>query len=160
GKKVNTSGVLVFPIFVKKTSGTKEFEPVRSLHRALTLTVDSPIARRFSRLRTEWLQFDTDNSWQDTDCFARCERLWLESAEIWDHHENDDEFSRFVAADYPQLFRVLLRYRDRITNFLEWGSGTGVATIMASLLGLDAYGIEIESGLVRRSRELATKYRS
>src|SRR5262249_55402470 len=55
---------------------------------------------------------------------------------------------------------TLLHYRNRINNFLEWGSGTGVATIMASLMGIDAFGIEIEPGLIDRARQLSDKYQS
>ena len=39
--------------------------------------------------------------------------------------------------------------------FCEWGSGLGVATGIASLLGMEAYGIEIEELLATQSRELA-----
>ena len=36
----------------------------------------------------------------------------------------------------------------RAVSFLEWGSGTGVITIMADMLGFEAYGIEINPALV------------
>ena len=39
--------------------------------------------------------------------------------------------------------------------FCEWGSGFGVATGIAALLGMTAYGIEIEDELVDRSLRLA-----
>ena len=39
-------------------------------------------------------------------------------------------------------------------RFLEWGSGLGVATGIAELMGFDAYGIEIERDLVDASRQL------
>ena len=40
--------------------------------------------------------------------------------------------------------------------FCEWGSGFGIATGIAALLGYHAYGIEIESELVERSEALAS----
>jgi hypothetical protein len=45
-------------------------------------------------------------------------------------------------------------------RFVEWGSATGVITIMASLLGCEAYGIELDPALVRIARELGAKYGS
>ncbi|MGC6426431.1 MAG: hypothetical protein ACON5H_05470 [Akkermansiaceae bacterium] len=39
--------------------------------------------------------------------------------------------------------------------FCEWGCGFGIATCMASLLGFEAYGIEIEEELAERAAKLA-----
>jgi len=39
--------------------------------------------------------------------------------------------------------------------FCEWGSGFAVATGIAALLGMEAYGLEIEPELIDRSRQLA-----
>lgn len=41
--------------------------------------------------------------------------------------------------------------------FCEWGSGVGAVTVIASLLGFDAVGIEIDADLVATSRELAQR---
>ncbi len=40
-------------------------------------------------------------------------------------------------------------------SFCEWGSGFGVVTLLASLWGLDACGIEVEPSLVEQSELLA-----
>jgi hypothetical protein len=45
-------------------------------------------------------------------------------------------------------------------RFLEWGSATGVVSIMADLLGFDATGIEIDAQLVTTARDLAARYES
>jgi predicted O-methyltransferase YrrM len=42
-------------------------------------------------------------------------------------------------------------------RFCEWGSGFGVVTMLASLLGFDALGIEIEPRLVTIAGELAAQ---
>jgi hypothetical protein len=42
---------------------------------------------------------------------------------------------------------------------IEWGSGLGVVTCLAALVGFDAVGIEIEPMLVRASQQLARKHR-
>ena len=42
-------------------------------------------------------------------------------------------------------------------SFLEWGSATGVITIVADLLGFDACGIELDASLVRVARDLAAR---
>ena len=73
-------------------------------------------------------------------------------------HIQGNDFYRFVAADHPKVYRALRRLEGRAVSFLEWGSGTGVVTIMAAMLGFEAYGIEIDPGLVEGSRTLASKY--
>ena len=45
-------------------------------------------------------------------------------------------------------------------RFLEWGSATGVITIMADLLGFDAFGIELDAQLVAIARDLAQRHGS
>ena len=45
-------------------------------------------------------------------------------------------------------------------KFLEWGSASGVITIMADMLGFEAYGIELDESLVNTSRTLATTFES
>src|SRR6185437_12874935 len=44
------------------------------------------------------------------------------------------------------------------TLFCEWGSGFGGVTCLAALLEFDAYGIEVDSTLVRASRRLAADF--
>ena len=70
---------------------------------------------------------------------------------------------RFVPGDHRCVFQILqwlLRARRvaRGAPFLEWGSGQGLATIFAALLGFDALGVEIDAALVEESRELARRY--
>ena len=89
---------------------------------------------------------------------ARMRLLWDEAEEIWDRCQDDREYRDFVAADYERVFRTLQRLRNRGTRILEWGSGLGVVTIMASNLGFDAYGMETESHLVDQSRQLAMRH--
>ena len=84
--------------------------------------------------------------------------LWKEAGELWDEFENQHQFHEFVAADYEQVYQALRELRNRAFTFLEWGSGLGVITIMASTLGFDAYGIETQPHLVELSRSLAKKY--
>lgn len=62
----------------------------------------------------------------------------------------------FVPADYVLVFDALAALRSKMTSrpthFMEWGSGFGVATLLASSLGWKARGIEIQPPLVRESR--------
>ena len=77
---------------------------------------------------------------------------------LWERFDSDvreREFHSFVAADYDAVLAVLLAQRGPSLRFLELGSATGVITIMADLLGFEAYGIELDSGLARRARKLA-----
>ena len=84
--------------------------------------------------------------------------LWKEADEIWEAFQNRREFRAYVSADYAEIYQALVRLRGRVTSVLEWGSGLGVVTIMASNLGFEAYGIESEPRLVDWSRKLAEEY--
>jgi hypothetical protein len=68
----------------------------------------------------------------------------------------DHTFHPFIAADYDQVVEALWPYRNSGKRFLEWGSATGVIAIIADVLGLEAYGIELDSSLVGTARQLAT----
>ena len=85
--------------------------------------------------------------------------LWQEADEIWDTCRNHLEFGAYVSADYLEIFRELTQLQGRVETVLEWGSGLGVVAIMASRLGFDAYGIEVEPLLVERSQALAKRFR-
>ena len=69
----------------------------------------------------------------------------------------DHTFHPFIAADYEQVVESLWPYRNSGKRFLEWGSATGVIAIIADTLGLEAYGIELDSSLVTTARALATQ---
>ena len=78
--------------------------------------------------------------------------------DLWDTFDADvrqDEWHPFVPADYDVVRDTLLLLRRPGTRFLEWGSATGIITIMADLMGFDASGIELDESLVRVARELA-----
>ena len=69
----------------------------------------------------------------------------------------------FVPGDGRYVFQVLqwLLRTDKLARgaaFLEWGSGQGLASIFASLLGLSAVGVELDEELVRESTALAARY--
>ena len=91
------------------------------------------------------------------DCFIRDAE---DRAEEWGDRAGK---GLFVPGDYRYAFQVmqwLLRTKaaNKGAAFLEWGSGLGMATILAALLGYDAVGVEIDEALVRESRELASRY--
>ena len=94
---------------------------------------------------------------------ARLQALMDEGWERWaefDREVRQRSFHPFVAADYERVLQGLLPLRARGLRFLEWGSATGVVTIMADLLGFDACGIELDGRLVRIAIQLAEKYES
>jgi SAM-dependent methyltransferase len=78
----------------------------------------------------------------------------------FDHDVRDHRFHPFVAANYESVLAALIAQRAPGLTFLEWGSATGVITIMADLLGYEAYGIELDASLVRTARALAAKFDS
>ncbi len=94
---------------------------------------------------------------------ARLDRLVAEGWALFDDFDRrvrDREFHPFVAADYDAVRAALVRYRAPGARFLEWGSATGVITIMADLLGFDAAGIELDAALVRTARALTARFES
>ena len=90
---------------------------------------------------------------------ALCEEGWA----IWERFDadvRDRAFHPFVAADYNVVCATLLANRAPNLRFLEWGSATGVITIMADLMGFDACGIELDAALVDTARALAARFQS
>lgn len=75
--------------------------------------------------------------------------------EVRDHH-----FHPFIASEYEVVLDALMQYRGQGVRFLEWGSASGVITIMADLLGYSASGIEIDASLVQTARTLAEQFDS
>lgn len=69
-------------------------------------------------------------------------------------------FHPFIAADYDVVLGALVAHKAPGLRFLEWGSATGVIAIMADLLGYEAYGLELDAGLVATARQLAAKHDS
>jgi hypothetical protein len=69
----------------------------------------------------------------------------------------------FVPSDYEAVWEVLSEIRRRFgesaePSFCEWGSGLGVVTGMAEILGFRASGIEIDATLAEQSRELLNRH--
>ena len=91
---------------------------------------------------------------------ARVAALFDEGYDLWDRFDikvRQKSFHPFVAADYDVVLEALLPLRAPGLKFLEWGSATGIITIMADLLGFEAYGIELDSSLVGHARDLARR---
>jgi hypothetical protein len=78
----------------------------------------------------------------------------------FDREVRNHRWHPFVAADYHRVLDTLATLRTPGARFLEWGSATGVITVMADLLGFDACGIELDGELVAVSRDLARRYDS
>jgi len=76
--------------------------------------------------------------------------------------QRDAKVPGFVASDYVGTYRLLSTLaRDQITSgmlFCEWGSGFGVVAALASMVGFEACGIEIEPILVAEARRLADDF--
>lgn len=68
----------------------------------------------------------------------------------------------FFPSCFESAYRSLKQIADERlmagNTFCEWGSGFGVVACMASLLGFDAYGIEIDGELADVSRQLASQF--
>lgn len=95
-----------------------------------------------------------------SDLINHAEDLWTE---FWAKKLNR-RYPRYIASDPTQVYAALkhvresgLAYGDR---FIEWGSGFGVATSMAAMLGFEATGIELETGLVKIAEKLAQSHKT
>lgn len=67
-------------------------------------------------------------------------------------------FPRYVPSEPAQVYSAIKYVTDADlplgTNFIEWGSGFGVGTGFAAMLGYEATGIEIENTLVEKAEAL------
>jgi len=94
---------------------------------------------------------------------ARLAALFDEGRELWERFDiavRRNEWHPFVPAHYEKVLAALLPLRRPGLRFLEWGSANGVITIMADMLGFEAYGIELDAALVDAARDLARKHGS
>jgi hypothetical protein len=94
---------------------------------------------------------------------ARVDAVVAEGWEIFEKFDSEvrgKEWHPFVAADYDAILETLIPLRAPGLRFLEWGSASGVITILADLLGFEAYGIELDADLVETARELARRHGS
>jgi SAM-dependent methyltransferase len=99
----------------------------------------------------------------DSALFATLSRLGDEGWDLWvrfDQEVRGRRWHSFVPAEYDRVLVALVALRGPGLRFLEWGSATGIVTIMADLLGYDACGIELDERLVGMSLEVARRYRS
>jgi hypothetical protein len=99
----------------------------------------------------------------DAALSQRIDAVCEEGRAFWHRFDTEvrqHDWHPFVAADYDSIRSTLLLLREPGRRFLEWGSATGVITIMADLMGFDACGIELDSSLVQVARELAVRSRS
>lgn len=69
---------------------------------------------------------------------------------------------RFVPSNSVDLYHALHAIREEGLadgkRFCEWGSGFGITTCLAAMLGFDALGIEIESHLANEAESLAKAF--
>lgn len=90
------------------------------------------------------------------------ERLFERGRQLW-HQFEVHVFPRnhlVVPCDHAGAYAVLQELAPRTPSLLELGSATGVVAIMADLLGMEGYGIEIEPWMVAHSTDLAAEFRS
>ena len=83
------------------------------------------------------------------------EDLWQEATELCEKHQHTPAFEGYVSGDYAALYHALTEFQGQAWTFLEWGSGLGVLTIMASRMGFEAYGIETEATLIEYAEDLS-----
>ena len=88
---------------------------------------------------------------------ATCSRGWERFFADHDDHQAPHFVPSVPERVWAVLEEVTRRQLPPTRVFCEWGSGFGTATCLASLLGYEAYGLEIEEELVRLSRAIARR---
>lgn len=103
----------------------------------------------------------------DAPLEARLDALVADGWSVWERFDRDvrePDFHPFVPADYAVVRAALLSLRRSLPmhapRFLEWGSATGIITIMADMMGFDACGIELDASLVTTARAIAARHGS
>ena len=89
---------------------------------------------------------------------SRLEELFDEGWQRWERFDREvrqHEFHPFVPSDHQVVLDALVGHHRPGLKFLEWGSALGTITIMADMLGFEAYGIELDDQLVHQAREIA-----
>jgi hypothetical protein len=97
----------------------------------------------------------------DTDITSETlERLIAEGQVAWEEFRAlaKDRHHLFIPCDHHEVAQELRKLRTRASTFLELGSAAGIVTVIASLLGYEACGIELEPWLVERSIEIAERF--
>ena len=147
-------------------SGQLEASPrgisIASCHRVLLEVTDSQLAvfnqiGGYLALTEIDLEIDLDRKLPD-----RVAAYLDEANRRIDHlfaTEKNKRTPKFIPSD-SELFYWALEYltsKDLTMGhvFCEWGSGYGLATSLAALLGYEAYGIEIEPSLIEAAGNLA-----
>lgn len=89
-------------------------------------------------------------------------RLFEDADRVWREHREHlgGKFTSFIPTDYEMACETLCEVAGQGGTFIELGSGAGVVTILADLLGFEAYGIELDGWLVRASERLARAHGS
>ncbi len=88
-----------------------------------------------------------------------CAAGW-EFFDRFDRTVRERGFHAFVASDYDVVCGALVAHRAAGLRFLELGSASGVITILADLLGYEAFGIELDASLVATARAMAQRFGS
>lgn len=74
----------------------------------------------------------------------------------------DRPIPAFVPCDFVLAHHALVQVQERSLapghRFMEWGSGAGVVTCLAAMLGYDAIGVEIEKDLIEMAERLAEEF--
>ena len=79
-----------------------------------------------------------------------------------DYFRSRNEVNAFVPSDLMTCYRALAAIMDLDlaagNSFCEWGSGFGGVTCVASMLGFEAHGIEIENVLIDEAYALSDEF--
>src|SRR5438874_6164144 len=98
----------------------------------------------------------------DTGIPPDVRRFLREADERIDDFQVWSRVPAFVPCDFEGAYRVLRAIADstlaRGLRFCEWGSGFGVTTCLAAMVGFDACGIEIDGELVAHAQRLADDF--
>lgn len=107
------------------------------------------------------LEIEIDEPLTDADHLPEAVRRLIDDGtqRIRDYMDRGEAEPGFVPSDFLLVYQTLafIERRGIATGsaFCEWGSGFGVVACLASQLGFDTSGIEIEPELIEHAQDLA-----
>ncbi|TWU45403.1 hypothetical protein Q31b_05750 [Novipirellula aureliae] len=94
-------------------------------------------------------------------------RLWIidsrQRIEVFHDRWDRPQIEQFVAADYELVYQSIAWMLDTQpligSRFLEWGCGFAVVSALASTFHLDVIGIEAETELLERAKQIVADWK-
>ncbi len=121
------------------------------------------MATKTGKLSVEKIELDLKHFSIPANANAVIRHCKEEASEILAHSEEYGGITQFVPADGRIAWQLLNSVVSQTQSsqhsvFCEWGSGTGIVTLLASMIGMSATGIEIDEDLIDLARGISRQF--